>query len=136
MEGSPSGVERESVQHGPLRDDDLAKNVEDLIRGAPVASRAAENRRLEDPVEDTGVEAGGRPDTGRMGGLDEEELDERAELSALLVGLHYPATRDDAAETAARNGASEAVIGRLRSLPAGEFAVFEAIWEALGGQPD
>lgn len=129
-------MERESVQHSAFRDDDLAKGVEGLIRGAPVNPRAEESRRLEDPVDDTGVEAGLRPDAGAPFAPDEEALEERAELSRLLTGLHYPATREKAAELAERNGAADAVVARLRGMPEGDFDVFEAIWEALGGQPD
>jgi hypothetical protein len=130
-------VERESTKHGPREDEDLARSVEGLVRGAPVDPRSREDRRLEDPGEEGEFEDAVRPDVqGPDYLLDEHELNERAELSRLLTGLAYPAVREDAVAVAERNGAEDADLERLRHLPDGKFDLFEAIWEALGGQPD
>lgn len=131
-------MERETTKHGPREDEDLARNVEGLLRGAPVEPRSAENRRLEDPG-DAGndeFEDAVRPDVPSPGVLDERALNERAELARLLTGLHYPADREAIVEVAGANGAEEATLARLGRLPEGSYDLFEAVWEALGGQPD
>ncbi len=135
-EGYGATVERESIKHGAREDEDLARSVEGLVRGAPVDPRSEENRRLEDPGDDAELDAGLRPEVRSAGALDELDLEHRAELARLLTGLHYPATREEIAALAERNGADDALAGRLRRLPDGRFDLLEAIWEALGGQPD
>lgn len=129
-------VERESTKHGPREDDDLARGVEGLLRGASGDPRTREDRQQEDLSEDDPRLDVGRPDVSEPGNLGEEEIEERANLNRLLTGLHYPAERTAIAERARENGADDSLVERLRRLPEGRFDVFEAIWEALGGQPD
>lgn len=106
------------------------------MRGAPVDPRSQERRRQEDTGDDTPIRAGNRPDVVGPGVLGEEAIEERAELARLLTGLRYPARKEAVVEVAHNNGASEEAMEHLAGLPEGEFDLFEAIWEALGGQPD
>ncbi len=129
-------MERETIKHGAREDDDLARSVEGLVRGAPVDPRSEESRRAEDPGGDAELQAGLRPDVRSAGELDELDLEHRTELARLLTGLHYPASRQEIVALAERNGAGDELGERLRRLPGGRFDLLEAIWEALGGQPD
>jgi hypothetical protein len=128
-------MERESTLHGPREDDDLAKNVEGLVRGSPVEPRARDDRRLEDPDEHANS-PDERPFAAHPGPIDEREATERAELARLMTGLHFPASRREILSHAADNGAEEPQLAELARLPEGNYEVFEAIWEALGGPPD
>lgn len=134
LAGYVAEMEYESTLHGPREDDELARNMEGLVRGAPVEPRSKEDRRFEDPDDNTLLDPGGRPETGDPGALSEHEIEERAELARLLTGVHYPATEEELIDTARRNGAEEDVLARLFALPEGRFEVFEEIWEALGGE--
>ena len=134
--GYRESVERESTKHGWYEDEALAKSVGGLLRGAPVDPRSREERRLEDLGDDAEIDAGYRPDLNERGALGEHARDQRADLARLLTGLHYPAAREEIGAVAERNAADEATLTRLAQLPDGKFDLFEAIWEATGGQPD
>lgn len=98
--------------------------------------RSREDRRQEAPDDDEELDAAWRPEVEEPGVLDEHALTARAELARLLTGLHYPAGAVEIAAVAERNGAEASLLERLRALPEGKFDILEAIWEALGGQPD
>jgi|GEM_PF-2853101 len=129
-------MERETVKHGPREDEDLKHNVESLLHGAPVESRSRLDRLQEEPGDGTRIDPGSRPDVPAPGELSEELRDARAELSRLLTGLGYPATRDEVQAAARSNSSGEALLQRLEDLPEGRYEIFEAVWEALGGPPD
>lgn len=129
-------MERETTKHGPRADEDLEKSVAGLLRGEPVDPRSQEYRRLEDPGDDAEIIPGDRPELETRSMLDEHDIEARAELARLLTGLHYPAERGGIVAAALENGADEATISRLEQLPDGQFDLLEAVWEALGGQPE
>lgn len=136
LTGYPAGVERESTEHGRLADEDLKKSVEGLVRGEPVDPRSQERRRLEDPGDDAVIEPGDRAELFEPSQLSEHDLEARAELARLLTGVSYPVGRDEVLAAAFENGADEATLERLEQLPEGSYDLLEAVWEALGGQPE
>src|ERR1700761_6600051 len=80
-------MERGNTKHGPLRDDELAKDTEDMVRGDPQPGRVQEEREpepLDDPRElfeaDTAL-------------TEEEAIELRSELARLLTRDEFPLTR-------------------------------------------
>jgi hypothetical protein len=49
------------------------------------------------------------------------------ELAGYLVGLPYPASRDDVIRTAASNGADDDVLDRLRNMEDGDYESMDAV---------
>jgi hypothetical protein len=129
-------VERESTKHSPREDEDLARSVEGLVKGAPVDPRSEEWRSLEDPGDDVTIDPANRPGFGEPGEFQPADAMARTELAIALTGLSYPATTTEIAQVAEGNDASPQLVQRLRELPHGRFDLHEAIWEALGGPPD
>ena len=122
-------------KHGPLHDDALKHDTEGMVR-AGRSTHADEFLDPEPSGEDQpdvdrspdGTLAGGTPE-----GLSEADVEGRSELARLL-GRVYPADREQLLDAARTNTATDAVIGRLRSLPAGhEFANVAQVWATLGG---
>lgn len=124
-------MERETDKHNPRVDDAMAHDVESLLKGAPVESRAQEARLQEDP----GVGPGRRFDAEPAApGLSASEVDERAELSRHLASVEFPAGREELVAAARENMAAEDILAALRSLPAEEtFPTVQAVWQSLGG---
>ncbi len=128
-------MERETDKHSPRVDDAMAQDVESLLKGAPVESRAQESRLQEDPD----VGPGRRFDVDHRPGLgiSDSEADDRAELARHLAAAHFPAGRDELVAAAEASNAPDDVLGALRGLGAGEdFANVQAVWVALGGEAE
>ena len=126
-------MERESDKHSPRIDDAMAHDVESLLKGAPVESRANEERLQEDPDVGPGRRFEELDDPGL--GINEADADRRAELSRHLAGVHFPAHRDDLVAVAEAGQAPDDVLITLRGLPADRaFETVQEVWQAAGGR--
>ena len=127
-------MEYQSNKHGPREDEDLKHAVNSLVHGAPVESRAQQNRLEEDPGPDIEIDAGSRPDIPVRGGLSPEEAELRAELAARTASAHFPADRAELLRAAEYDGRDERVLAMLHRLPESKhFDNIEAVWLVLGG---
>jgi len=123
-------VQRDSNRHGPRLDEELKKETQSLVRGAPVESRAEEWREQE------GAADGEREPSARTraGGLDPDELTERSDVSRHLRLSVFPADREALLREAEENNAPSNVLDDLGRLPAGvSFRTVHEVWAALGG---
>jgi hypothetical protein len=129
-------VERGSDKHGPRQDEQLAHEVEGLVRGAH-ATHAQEWKDPEPSGED-------QPDVDRAphatlvggvpAGLSPEDVELRSELASVLGKEIYPVTGEQACAVAESNGAPDRILSLLRRLDAGAtYANVQDIWSALGG---
>jgi Protein of unknown function (DUF2795) len=116
-----------SSEHGPRIDEDLDRLTQSVTRGAPVESRADEEREQEGPADGEPV-----PDAviHRAG----DDFEWRSEIARHLEPSAFPASRDEIIRVARRERAPEDVVGWLERLPDGHYDTVEAVWEALGGQ--
>jgi Protein of unknown function (DUF2795) len=126
-------MERSSDRHGPRLDEELDRLTSSLTRGAPVESRAEEEREQEGPADDEPVPDAviQRPDVREAAG-DDFEL--RSELARHVEPSVFPASREDIIRSAQRLRAPAEVLRWLERLPDGEYLNFEGVWEALGGE--
>ncbi len=127
-------MERESDKHSPRVDDAMAHDVESLLKGAPVESRAQEGRLQEDPDIGPGTRVD-VPDAPGIG-ISEMSAGQRSELARHLATVRFPARRDDLL-TAAADGGSPELTTALQALPEDEaYSNVQAVWAALGGETE
>jgi Protein of unknown function (DUF2795) len=128
-----TAMERSSDRHGPRIDEDLDRLTSSLTHGAPVESRAEEEREQEGPADDEPVPDAviDRYDARDTAGNDFEL---RSEIARHLEPSIFPASREGVLRSAQRRRAPAEVIRWLERLPDGEYLNFEGVWEALGGQ--
>ena len=106
-------MERESTKHGPRLDEELERETESLVRGAPIESRVEEEREKEGPgEEDHDVDVR----TGPAGAF-ADDVEARRELSRHLRPRAFPADRDSLVAEARENNAPEPVVELLAGLP-------------------
>ena len=122
-------MERQSSKHGPRLDGELKHETESLERGAPVESRAEEEREHE-PAADEERSASAR--TAPADQLGPDESSARTEISRHLRVSAFPAKRDALLEEAASANAPEPVLRALEQLSSDrEFATMYEVWDAL-----
>jgi hypothetical protein len=133
-------MERQGNLHSPRVDDELEREVESLVRGAPVESRVDEGRAMEDagdgePVPQSIVAERSDAEAGdeTSGALSHGELVARSELGSHLRPSIFPATRAAILACAEEEHAPADVLGQLQALPEGEYGNVQQVWEALGG---
>jgi len=130
-------MERGNTKHGPQRDDELARETEDLVRKEPQLSYTEEARETE-PVDDPRelFEAEDAAVT------EEEAIELRSELARLLTRDEFPLTRHALLELLDQKDASQALVDRVSSLPGRpHYQSTRDLIEALGlahaeGGPD
>jgi len=132
-------MERRSTQHGPRLDDALEREVESITRGAPVESRSAPARRMEDAADDEPIVEGiiqtVDTDAGDSGMLSRTDVRRRSDLAVHLRPSIFPASRAEIIACAREEDAPVNLIWALEGLPSGvAFETTEEIWEALGGR--
>lgn len=70
---------------------------------------------------------------GNPDGMTQADVDERSEIARSLATHAFPGDRDQLVAVAAENSATDRVLSRLRSLPAGEsFQNVQEVATALG----
>jgi uncharacterized protein DUF2795 len=128
-------LERGSDKHSPRIDDDMDQDARSLQQGSPVESRVEEFREQEGPGDDQPT-----PDARLSGGrataasLDLDDAETRADIARFLTPSAFPADRDTLLADAEANQAPDAVLERLRALPAGRpFENVQDVWGTLGG---
>jgi hypothetical protein len=120
-------MERGNTKHGPLRDDELARDTEDMVRADAQPGRVQEGREpepLDDPRElfeaDTTL-------------TEEEAIELRSELARLLTRDEFPLTRHALLAILDAKDASPALVQRVSALPGRpHFPSTHALIEALG----
>ena len=128
-------MERGNSKHGPVRDEMLAEEVEDLVR-ARRDTRAHEWRSPEPPGEDIPALAV-RPDgAGLRGsappGMTSADVEERSELARWLGRAVFPADRDEVMDHLRHYHAPDHVVDEVGRAPAGvQFASLGQLWRAL-----
>ena len=121
-------MERASDKHAPRIDDALAADTRSVVQGAPIEARDRDDRLQE---------GGEGPEAVAGPALGLDERDGRSELARHLRPSAFPADRDALTAVARDEHAPEAVLDALAVLPEGvEFPNVEAVWEALGGEPE
>jgi hypothetical protein len=121
-------MERGNTKHGPQRDDELAKETEDLVRAEPQLSYTEEARETE-PVDDPRelFEAEDAAVT------EEEAIELRSELARLLTRDEFPLTRHALLEILDAKDASQALVDRVSTLPGRpHYGSTRDLIEALG----
>jgi hypothetical protein len=128
---------RQSTQHGVLRDDTMKKETEPLERSGNQARadewREPEPLREEDeqptdvPDSDT-HQAGGTPP-----GMDAGDVRGRSELARWLQPSAFPADRERLLYSAEDTNAPDWVTELLGKLPDGTYQNVQDIWRAAGG---
>jgi Protein of unknown function (DUF2795) len=119
-------MQRSSDRHGPRIDEDLDRLTQSVTRGAPVESRAEEEREQEGPADDEPVAQAVIHGPG-------EDFELRSEIARHLEPSVLPASRDQLIRTARHEQAPAGVLRWLERLPDGLYPTIESVWEALGG---
>jgi hypothetical protein len=115
----------QSSQHGPRIDDELEALTQDFVRGAPVGSRAEEEREIQSTAP-----AGTGPVTPEA-----DWTTARSELARHLRPSAFPADRQTLLSVAQAEHAPPAVMADLALAPSGRaFANVAELWEVLHGE--
>lgn len=128
------GMQRGSDKHGPMRDEELARELAGLT-GAHEPH--TEEWREQEPSGEDQPEADLAPNTdltgGRPGGMSERDVNVRSELAKRLGRDVYPADRDALLRQLAAEQAPERLVDLVRGLPGGRwYGNLREVSEALG----
>jgi hypothetical protein len=128
-------VERGSTHHSGRVDDELAHEVEPLVRSGHEA-RASDDRLHEPPADDEPTpDARIAGDEQPVGVLDLDEIEARSRLATSLRPSAFPATAAELTEVALEQHAPPDVLDALGTLPTTiRFVNVQQVWEALGGE--
>jgi hypothetical protein len=131
-------LERGSDKHSPRIDEELDHDTRSIQQGAPIESRVEEFREQEGPGEDQPTPeprlTEPRLTEERTGSLDLDDADARSDIARYLDPSAFPADREGLVANAEANNAPEAVLERLRALPAGRtYDALPDVWAGLGG---
>lgn len=129
-------MERGSDKHGPREDEQLAHEVEGLLRSGH--STHAQEWKDPEPSGEDQPDADLVPHGSLEGGVPEgvtaADVEGRSELAGYLGKDVYPASGQALAERAAGNHAPDRVLAALSRLdPARTYANVAEVWQALGG---
>jgi hypothetical protein len=129
-------VERGSDKHGARQDEQLAHEVEGLVRGGH-STHAQEWKDPEPSGEDqpdADLAPGATLEGGVPEGMSAADVERRSELATFLGKDVYPATREALLERAAASSAPDRVLRRLQELPADRaFENLQDVWSTIGG---
>ncbi|MDQ4039040.1 MAG: DUF2795 domain-containing protein [Actinomycetota bacterium] len=126
---------QQSGTHGPLKDDQLARETRGLVQGGHT-TRAQEWRDPEpagedQPTGDQKILADDR--RGTPPGMQIQDVEERSEISRFLDRAAFPGTREDLLASAEGHQATDHVRQQLAKLPEGEqFRNMQDVARALG----
>jgi Protein of unknown function (DUF2795) len=129
-------MERGSDKHGQRQDDQLAHEVEGMMRAE--RSTHAEEWRDPEPAGEDQPDADLAPNGTLVGGtppgMTEQDVEGRSQLATYLGKDIYPAAREALLERATDSNAPDAILDQLRRLPDGqEFENVNEVWVTLGG---
>ncbi len=128
-------MDPESDKHNPRVDEAMKHDVESLLKGAPVESRAQESRLQEDPDVGPGTRHDVPASSGA--GIPVTAADLRADIARHLASVSFPATREDLVAAAEADAAPPEVVRLLGDLPPGQpYPTVQAVWTALGGEAE
>ncbi len=128
------GGTQQTDKHGRLLDEELQHETRGLVQGGH-STRAEEWRDPQPAGEDqpTGDRIYPEDRRGNPEGMTQTDIDERTDIARSLGTSAFPGTRDELVAIAADNEATDHVLSRLRSLPAGEtFENVQDVAKALG----
>jgi hypothetical protein len=121
--------QRSSTKHNPRLDEELEREAESIVRGAPVESRVDESRLKEDAGEGEFGPAGRPAPPGELG---TDDIDARREISRHLRPSAFPGDREALLAEAAQNHAPAEVVAALNRLQPGiEYATVHEVWVAI-----
>jgi hypothetical protein len=120
-------MERSSDTHSPRIDEDLDRLTESATRGAPVESRAEEEREQEGPAD-------GEPVPDAVIRRPGQDFELRSEIARHLVPSVFPASREEIILLARDEQAPADVVRWLERLPDRRYETVESVWEAIGGE--
>jgi hypothetical protein len=112
-------------------DEELRRQTESVERGAPVDSRADEEREEAAPGDDEPV-----PDERLQGGRPEgaDQAEARSDLARFLQPSAFPADREGLLASAGETNAPAEVIRALKTLPPTKlYDNVQSVWEDAGG---
>ena len=116
-------MDRGSDKHSARVDDELAREVRDIVHGVG-GGRADEGRTPEPPAD-------GEPEV--TGVLDDGETNDLSRFGRYIGRSALPGDRDQLRQSAETLLAPDDVLAEIDRLPAGqEFATVTEIWAALG----
>ena len=129
-------MERGSDKHNPRVDDEMAHEVEGMVR----AGRSTHAQEWKDP-EPSGED---QPDVDRdpdgtlqgaaPHGMTQDDVEGRSELARYLGRHAFPSPAALIAGTARENNAPDAIVERLEGLPPDrDYDTLQEVWVALGG---
>lgn len=129
--GSPRVVksQRKGGAKSPRVDEELQRETESLVRGAPVESRVEEGRLKEDAGEDEFAPSGYPVPPGELGA---DDVDARRELSRHLRSSAFPADRTRLLAEAIENHAPPPIVAVLERLRADvTYHTVHEVWVAI-----
>jgi hypothetical protein len=122
-------AQRKGGAQSPRVDDELQRETESLVRGAPVESRVEEERLKEDAGEDEFAPSGYPVPPGELGA---DDVDARRELSRHLRPSAFPADRTRLLVEAIENHAPPAIVAALEGLRADvTYHTAHEVWVAI-----
>lgn len=129
-------MEPGNSKHADWRDDAMARTDREYVRGGH-SSRAEQWREDQVPSGPEEPEPEAMPEAEGVGGtppgMDAADVAGRSELARVLSPREFPADGARLAGTAARNGAADELVARLRALPSDRsFRTVSDVWTALG----
>jgi hypothetical protein len=129
-------MERGSDKHGARMDDALQHETEGLVRGGH--DTHAEEWKSAEPSGEDQPDVDLAPDSTLVGGappgMSEADVEARSQLATYLHPSAFPGVRAMLLDEAVRNNAPDAIVVRLKDLPAGrEFANVGDVWRVLHG---
>jgi hypothetical protein len=121
-EALSGGTAERSTKHSPRHDDELAHEIEGMIRSG--RSTHAEEWKDPEPVAEGDPDIDRSPAGTLLGGvpvgMTQDAVVARAELARWLARADFPATGPDLVEAARDRRAPDAVADELAKLPEGE----------------
>jgi hypothetical protein len=128
-------VSEQTSKHGPRQDEELEHETRGLVQGGK-STRAEEWRDPQPAGEDqTMADRNFMPEDRRSApaGMTVGDVEERADIAQALGTKAFPSDREGLVEVARDSQATDHVISRLQSLPAGEtFENMQDVARALG----
>jgi hypothetical protein len=132
----------QSRKHAPRVDDELERQAEAHLKGAPPGGRAEEWREPEPPAEGE-PEVGATPQADDLARSDADlhltprDIEERSRFSRYLARSAFPAKRKELLRAAREAGAPDDILEDLRRLPTDRiFETPARAWAALGHKID